>query len=69
MYAVNSEGKVANILSNSSDTTVNLNTSGSGAYKVIVTATSGDYEATSSFYLYVMPVFESLSAHIAVSTS
>ena len=68
VVAVDSLGAVSELNPYTDGTFVyGLTAEGTGAYRVSVTATSGDYEMTVSFYLYVMPAYGDLDAGIVVS--
>ncbi len=62
VVAVDDAGKVTKLTDDGGVYTVS--TKGTGAYKVIVTASDGIREATSWFYLYVLPSYGDVAAEI-----
>ena len=62
VVAVDSTGNVAQLTETGGEYTAP--TTGTGAYKVIVTASDGVKEATSSFTLYVLPSYGNVVAQI-----
>ncbi len=62
VVAVSTDGTVAKLSESGGSYTAP--TTGTGAYKVVVTASDGVKEATSSFYLYVLPSYGNVEAQI-----
>lgn len=62
VVAVDSTGSVAKLAD--SGGTYTAPTNGTGAYRIVVTASDGLKEATSSFYLYVLPAYGNVEAQI-----
>ena len=62
VVAVDSTGNVAQLTETGGEYTAP--TTGTGAYKVVVTASDGVKEASSSFHLYVLPSYGNVVAQI-----